>query len=63
VICENAQPGSECSECRKAGRYADARRTFTWPDGRRLHLCVNHAAVVIHGQNLYDYVINPTGRK
>jgi hypothetical protein len=58
-----AQPGSECSECHKAGRYVDARRTIVDDRGNRTHLCTNHAAAEIHRHNLYDFTMNPTGKK
>jgi hypothetical protein len=57
-----AQTGSQCEECRKVGRYSEARRTITDGASRR-HLCANHAAAVIHSQNLYDFTMNPTGKK
>jgi hypothetical protein len=58
-----AQPGSECAECRKVGRFADARKTITDDHGARQHLCYNHAAAIIHQFNLYDFAMNPTGNK
>lgn len=58
---EVSSPGKYCQQCQESHRFSDAKRTIT-SDGGQRHLCLSHAAV-IHQFNVYDFTMNPKGKK